>query len=162
MTMAAEEDKWDAYPDTILEFAGNPQARIDLRRSLDAKDRNALSALGLATPFAVFSAENPGGEDPEEKADGREARRKQRRNELRTAALQEALRTRGIPFVPVDGVSPDGDHREHCVAAAMSRELAVEISRELHQLALFWYDGTRFWLLPAIAMERPAPLPRST
>jgi hypothetical protein len=40
-----------------------------------------------------------------------------------------------------------------------SLEDAVGMARELDQLALFWYDGTSFWLVPARVGERPLALP---
>jgi hypothetical protein len=41
----------------------------------------------------------------------------------------------------------------------MPRDDAVALARELAQLALFWYDGKRFWLLPAEADDAPRTLP---
>jgi hypothetical protein len=64
-----------------------------------------------------------------------------------------------VPFVDVDGASPDGEYRERCVAAAMPRDEAARLAARFEQLALFWFDGTDFWLLPAEASEAPRRLP---
>jgi hypothetical protein len=155
------DEKWRAYPDTILEF-GSPPApplRIDLRERLGDDARSRLAALGLATAFGVFTAENPAGENAEDEATPDEEAREERRNVHREGRLERELRERGAPFVRVDGVSPDGSYREHCVATLVARDEAVALARRFEQLALFWYDGSAFWLLPALAEKAPQRLP---
>jgi hypothetical protein len=60
------EAKWASYPCTILEFAPPERVRIDLRLPLGRPERAALASLGLDRPFAVLTAENPFGENPED------------------------------------------------------------------------------------------------
>lgn len=153
------EEKWRAYPDTVLEFAGSPPLRIDLRRPLGAADRAALAARALDQPFGVFTAENPAGENAEDEPSPSEAEQRERTNARRAGVLETELQRRRVAYVHVDGASPDGKYREHCVATLMPREEAVAFARRFEQLALFWYDGGHFWLLPAMATKSPQRLP---
>jgi hypothetical protein len=162
MAAADEGDKLEQYPNTILEFYLEPPVRVDLRRRTDPASLRPLAGAGLVGPFAVMTAENPHGESAEDEPDAREARREAVRNARRTGALVDELTRRGTRFVAVDGVSPDGDHRERCVAVSLPRDEAVTTARRFAQLALFWYDGDRFWLLPAEADAQPRPLPAGT
>jgi len=159
MADETSDEKLDQYPNTVLEFEGRPGARVDLRRPLDRASLEAIARLGLGGAFAVLTAENPHGENAEDEPSAEEARRQEARNERRTSALVRELTRRGAPFVYVDGVSPDGSYRERCVAVPMPRHDAVALARQFSQLAIFWYDGGRFWLLPAEADDEPRPLP---
>lgn len=155
------DEKWRAYPNTILEFETTPPLRIDLRERLDGDARAALASAGLATAFGIFTAENPVGDNAEDAPSPGVERAKERANERREGTLERDLRERGVPYVRVDGVSPDGKYREHCVATLMAREEAVALARRSGQLALFWYDGWAFWLLPALADKAVQRLPTS-
>ena len=156
------EEKWGSYGETVLEFPGPPALRIDLRRPLDDAARTAMRGLGLHGTFAVLTAENPAGQNPEDAPSERAAEQREERNERRTSRLEQALATAAVPFVAVDGSAPDGTYRERCVAAVMPQRDAVELARRLDQLALFWFDGRDFWLLPAEADAEPERLPRDT
>jgi hypothetical protein len=153
------DEKLEQYPNTILEFETTPGVRVDLRRPVDRKAVRALARVGLDREFAVLTAENPHGEHAEDVGSGGEARAQNARNERRTGVLVRELTRRGVRFVFVDGVSPDGSYREHCVAVPMPRNEAVALARQFSQVAIFWYDGGRFWLLPAEVDEAPRPLP---
>ena len=156
---AQTDEKWDAYPETLLEFCTTPALRIDLREPVRAEAGTALRALGLGAPFGVFTAENPAGANADDAPTERDQARREHRNEQRAESLEGELTARGIPFVRVDGVSPDGEYREHCVATLTSREEATALARRYAQLALFWFDGNAFWLLPGIATKPPRRLP---
>lgn len=156
-----EAEKFDQYPNTVLEFRDAAGTRVDLRRPLDDADRAGLARLGLGGPFAVFTAENPCGENVEDEPGPAEAAAQAWRNERRTSRLERDLTSRGVPFVEVDGAAPDGSYRERCVAALMPREEAARLAAEFEQLALFWFDGRDFWLLPARADQEPRRLPAS-
>ena len=156
---ATEDEKWDAYAETILEFAGPPLVTVDLRLPLTAPTRRALHEIVGSERFAVFTAENPAGENAEDAPSGREESRKERSNERRRDELGAELRSLGVPCKAVEGVAPSGDYRERCVAVVMPRDDAVAFARRFDQLALFWFDGGRFWVLPAIARREPRPLP---
>lgn len=154
-------EKWKQYPNTVLEFDGSPALRIDLRQPVTVAARDGLRRLGLTGPFAVLTAENPCGENVEDAPTDRQADAREERNERRTSRLENALVRDGTAFALVDGVSPDGSYREHCLAILLPEADAVELARQLEQLALFWFDGDAFWLLPAEAEQPPTRLPRS-
>ena len=68
----------------------------------------------------------------------------------------------GNRFVDVDACSPDRTHCECSVAVIMEQREAIELARELEQVAIFWFDGSRFWILGAIVDADPLMLPRSS
>lgn len=156
-----EDEKWSAYHATILEFCGPPPVSVDLRDPVDDDVRARIRSLGIDAPFAVLTAENPNGENPEDAPSEGAARRREERNERRVSRLEQALAAAGVRFALVDGTAPDGSYRERCVAAMMPQADAVALAKRLDQLALFWFDGRDFWLLPAEADARPERLPRN-
>ena len=62
----------------------------------------------------------------------------------------------------VDACSHDRSHCECSVAVVMERDRALALARELEQIAIFWFDGKRFWILGAIVESDPLMLPRSS
>jgi hypothetical protein len=88
---ATEDAKWDAYAETVLEFPGPPLVTVDLRLPLAPPTRRALRETVGAERFAVFTAENPAGENAEDAASGREESRRERRNEDRRGELAAEL-----------------------------------------------------------------------
>ena len=157
--MSDEREKYQAYPHTVLAFHGATPCRIDLRTALRPDDRRRLAALPVAAPFAVLTAENPEGENVEDADDAGEAAEQERDNRRRTRTLVATLEAEGVPYVRVDGMAPDGDYCERCVAVSLSLAEAVTLAGLARQLALFWYDGEAFWLVPAEADEPPRRLP---
>jgi hypothetical protein len=162
MTNPEHEEKWRLYPNTLLEFPECDAAAIDLRRPLQDPDRDLLRDLGLDQPFGVLTAENPCGLNAEDAASEKQAEVREKKNRERMTRLVETLNARGLHFLMVDGVSPDGDYREHSVAIAADRDECIALARELDQLAIFWYDGHDFWLYPAEIEEVPTRLPPTT
>jgi hypothetical protein len=155
----SEDAKWDAYPNTILEFLGPTPLRIDLRLPVSAEIVDGLRRIGLDGPFGVFTAENPRGENVEDEESARQAEKREEVNDRRTTTLERLLTRSGTPFVLVDGLAPDGDYREHCVAVLTSRSEVVHMAKRFEQLALFWFDGSAFWLVPAEIDQTPRRLP---
>ena len=155
-------EKLRDYASTLLEFAGPPPLRLDLRRPMTDGDRAALRALGVASAFAVLTAENPGGEHAEEEAAPPDAQREEARNQRRTARLLDHLGRIGAPALRVDSVAATGGFRERCVATPATQAERVELARRFDQVALFWYDGGQFWLLPATVDAKPRVLPDDT
>ena len=96
------EDKWAQYPCTILEFAPPDRLRIDLRRPLGAPERATLAALGLDRPFAVLTAENPMGENAEDKPTAAQEAATERRNMTRREELEAEQRRAGVEYQPCD------------------------------------------------------------
>ena len=142
---------WPKYPETVLSFSTTPGLEIDLRSPLSTEARDGLARAGLGDPFAVMTAFDPQGRDltPEE-------------NEARRAGLEKTLRARGTPFLNVDCCSPDRSHCERSVAISIPQDEATGLARELEQVAYFWFDGQRFWIVGALLPTDPLALPRSS
>ena len=142
---------WPRYPETILRFSTEPEIEIDLRRIPLADALAKLEAAGFGQPFAVVTASDPQGRNlsPEE-------------NERRKCDLDRRLSGDGYKFAHVDACSPDGAHCECSVAVLMPQGKAIELARELEQVAIFWFDGRRFWIVGALAESDPLMLPRSS
>src|SRR5688572_11844427 len=142
---------WPRYPETVLDFATTPPIEIDLRKVPSGDAIAALKSAGLGQPFAIMTAFDPRGENlsPSE-------------NEKRRQQLDERLRSSGYRFTRVDCCSPDRSHCECSVAVVMPQEKAIDLARELEQVAIFWFDGSRFWILGGLAETDPLMLPRSS
>ena len=142
---------WPHYPETILIFSSRPKVEIDLRQIPSDKLLTALGSIGLGDPFAVLTAFDPRGHDLSDAE-----------NEKRRRDLNDRLRRGGYKFLEVDACSPDLTHCECSVAVVMPQQEAIALARELEQVAIFWFDGKRFWILGAIVESDPLMLPRSS
>ena len=151
----SDDPAWDRYPETILEFFHEPDdaapaVRVDLRAPLEREARERLAELGLDGPFGVVTAAAPRGAAQLDDFD-----------RARQAELDEVARAVGGPATRrVDGVSPDGEHRERSVAVRLPKSEVVELGRRWQQSAVFWYDGADFWLLGALVEAAAERLPR--
>jgi hypothetical protein len=145
---APKKEAWSSYPETVLVFAGEPEMTIDLREELPPATKNALRAMGLAEPFAVLTSYNPRGEN----ISGAE-------NKRRFKELEAELSSAGYAFVVIDACSPDKSHCECSVVLKGDRQTALDIARRWDQVAIFWFDGGRFWIYGAISPIEPIPLP---
>jgi hypothetical protein len=155
------DQKWQAYHGTVLELVDDerPCLRIDLRKPDIPALAERLAALGLAPPVAIMTAENPHGANAEDAPSERQEARQEVRNDGRHETLLAELREVGMPFARVDGVAPDGEYRERCVALPLGREQGRSLARRLGQLAFFWFDGERVWLEPGVADHEREVLP---
>jgi hypothetical protein len=144
---APSDPRWVRYVETTLRFH-TPAVAIDLRQALDAAALAGLEQLGLGSSFAVWTAENPFGEEK----DGASNRERRER-------LEGELAAREVPFRRVTAESADGRYREECVAAAVDLPAAREMASALGQMALFWFDGRRFLLVGALVEAEPVSLP---
>jgi hypothetical protein len=146
-----QDPDWPRYPETILEFATTPAVEIDLRTIPSKAAIGALKAAGLGQPFAIITAFNPRGENvsPAE-------------NEKNTRELATRLRSSSYRFAQVDACSPDRSHCECSFAVVMLQDEALDLARELEQVAIFWFDGGRFWILGALVETDPLMLPRNS
>ena len=142
---------WPRYPETILSFSTGPVVEIDLREIPSDRSLAELEAAGFGQPFAVLTAFDPRGKDlsPAE-------------NERRRRDLDELLTAEGYQFAHVDACSPDRAHCERSVAVVIAQEKALHLARELEQVAIFWFDGRRFWILGVIGESDPLMLPRNS
>lgn len=124
---------------------------IDLREIPSKRAIEDLAAAGFDQPFAVLTAFDPHGHNfsPSE-------------NETRRRDLDARLTKSGYNFVSVAACSPDRTHCEGSVAVVMPQKNAIALARELEQVAIFWFDGARFWILGAQLEADPMMLPRSS
>lgn len=142
---------WPRYPETILSFATRPPIQIDLRAIPSDAALSQLKGAGFGEPFAIMTAFDPKGRDLSETE-----------NKGQQSAFEQRLAASGYRFVRVEACSPDRSHCESSVAVIMSREDAVATAKRLEQVALFWFDGARFWILGGIVETDPLMLPRSS
>jgi uncharacterized protein DUF3293 len=151
MTLSPDQldPDWHRYPDTVLRFRTTPEVRVDLREPVSKDLLARMEQIGFGGPFAVLTAHDPRGEDEPAEV-----------NDRRAAELDERLESAGAQFVHVDACSPDGSHCEMSVAAAIPKDLAVRLACEFEQVAIFWFDGEKFWIVGALAPADPVMLPR--
>lgn len=142
---------WPRYPETVLTFSTEPPVEIDLREVPSERAIAQLAAAGLAEPFVVLTAFDPRGENLSREE-----------NERRKKDLDRRLREAGYRFVHVDACSPDRSHCECSAAILMPQDKAIALAKELEQVAVFWFDGGRFWILGALAEADPRMLPASS
>jgi len=150
-TPEQHDPDWPRYPETVLTFSTKPAVEIDLREIPSEGALARLRAAGFGQPFAVLTAFDPRGQNLSAVE-----------NEKRRSELDERLRTEGYKFARVDACSPDRSHCECSVAVLMPQDKAVKLARELEQVAIFWFDGKRFWILGAIVESDPLMLPRNS
>jgi hypothetical protein len=150
-TRRPEDDPgWACYGDTVIEFRrGRRRTQLDCRVAVDVAVRDALVQLGLAGPFVVLTACNPGG-SPAAAAEDRR----------RTARLARRLRGHGLRPVRADGGSPDRAHVEPGWAVAMDLAAARRLAAADGQSAIFRFDGARMWIEPVLVDADPIALPR--
>jgi hypothetical protein len=146
-----QDPDWSRYPETILAFATTPAVVIDLRKVPSEAEIAALTAAKLGQPFAIMTAFDPRGDNlsPAE-------------NEKRTQELDTRLRASSYRFAQVDACSPDRSHCECSFAVVMPQKQALDLACEFEQVAIFWFDGHRFWILGALAETDPMILPRNS
>ena len=151
LTPDEHDPDWPRYPETILTFSTSQPVEIDLREIPSPQALTQLSVAGFGEPFVVLTASDPRGENlpPAE-------------NERRNRELNRRLRKAGYRFARVDACSPDRNHCESSAAVVMPREEAIALAKELGQVAVFWFDGARFWILGVLAEADPEMLPRSS
>ena len=142
---------WRNYPETILTFSTRPPVEIDLRQAVSDKTLTDLRKIGFDTSFAVMTAYDPRGRDLSAA-----------QNEKRRRELNQRLKAGGYRFLEVDACSPDRSHCECSVAVVMSQDEAVALAKELEQVAIFWFDGARFWIVGALVEADPLMLPRNS
>lgn len=140
---------WHRYPDTVLHFRTTPEVRVDLREPVSREVLGSMERIGFGKPFAVLTAHDPRGEDESAEVNAR-----------RAALLDEKLESSGARFERVDACSPDGSHCEASVAAEIPQDFATRLAREFEQVAIFWFDGEKFWIVGALAPADPVVLPR--
>lgn len=139
---------WGEFRHTVLHFASEPPLRVDLRDPVSADVRAQLSALGFERSFGVITASNPMGRTEPAAV-----------NAELGAKLQRDLAAMERRFTSVEACSPDGSHCEHSFAVVLELQPLVALACQYDQLAIFWYDGEAFWILPARSSVRALRLP---
>ncbi len=145
------DPRWRHFPDTILEFPDCAGLRVDLRKDLDPALVDRLNTASAGSSLAVVTACNPAGR-----------RLSEAENSQRTAALRDELEKKPLRFVRADGLSIDGKHRERGFACAADETTALSVARRWEQLAIFFFDGSRFCIVPTSSNDGPRvrfPLP---
>jgi hypothetical protein len=150
-SLDSHDPDWPKYPETVATFSTRQPLEIDLRAIPSAASLAALNAAGLGEPFAIMTAFDPRGENLPAAE-----------NERRARDLERKLVENGHHFTRVDCCSPDRSHCERSVAVVMPQQEAIELARELEQVAIFWFDGQRFWIVGAMVETDPLMLPRSS
>ena len=138
---------WGRYPDTILKFP-SVGVDIDLRQPISPRSLLVLAVGGLAKPFAVVTACNPMGGSLDDGA-----------NQRLSAVLTAQVQDRFPGARPVHGTSPDGSHVEPGWAIPAPLEEARSLAARFFQTAIFWFDGTRFSIVPVHTAGPPLTLP---
>lgn len=150
-TPEQHDPDWPRYPETILSFLTKPVVEIDLRAIPSERAISDLKAAGLGHAFAILTAFDPGGRDISLSE-----------NKRRSRDLGQRLNVEGYSFAHVDACSPDRAHREGSVAVVMPQDKAIDLAREMEQVAIFWFDGARFWILGVLVESDPLMLPRNS
>jgi hypothetical protein len=142
------------YASTQLAFTrwekdGVSKCTIDLRQAVGPTQVRWLRDLGLGKPFAVITACNPGGEALSEDE-----------NDELAAELKEVLEANEVDTsVSCTGCSADMTHFEPGLAIVVEEPEAADVAEQFDQLAMFWFDGERFWIVPVTAGGKPVGLP---
>jgi hypothetical protein len=131
--------------ETVLRFA---DFEVDLRRRLTARQLQQVCSVGLGRRFGIVTPCNPRGEKLLASA-----------NRRRLARLERRLAAAGLAYRPADGLSIDRRHCERGFAVAATRRDLVALGRAFDQLAVFWFDGSRFLLVWCDRPGRGLPLP---
>ena len=94
---------------------------------------------GWPKKFAVVTAHNPDGQWMDPAA-----------NDAADEALRDAIEKLGLTYFRVTGGSRDEKHREPGWGfSPATPQLAQELSQRFRQLAFFWIENDRLWLLDA-------------
>lgn len=139
--------EWGDFPCTHLRFVDAPEVVIDVRGHVTQETRAALAAHGLTGAFSVVTAQNPMGKTQSPEVNAKLA-----------VKLQAYVQSLGVPYARVQACSPDRSHCEESVAVVLARHDAVRLAREYDQLAIFWFDGDAFWIVPARSSKPAARL----
>ncbi len=150
-TPDAHDPDWPKYPETVLTFSTTPPLEIDLHAVPSPEALSRLASAGLGEPFVIMTAFDPRGENLPAAE-----------NDRRQRDLESRLSKSGYSLTSVDCCSPDRSHCERSVAVQMPQKEAVDLARELEQVAIFWFDGRQFWIIGAMVETDPLMLPRSS
>jgi hypothetical protein len=147
--MSPEDDpNWAQYVHTILELFADHSLAVDLTKPVSAEALAMLAEHGIGPTFAVLTACNPFGQRIDDGSN-------QRLSQMLAADVVAADR----PWVPADGVSPDGSHREVGIAVMLAKDDARALARKYGQSAFYWFDGACMWIVGAVVDAADVRLP---
>lgn len=139
---------WGDFPHTVLHFADASSDSIDLRKEVSAEAIRVLTRIGLEWSFGVITAHNPMG-----------ITQSTQWNDAIAAELLREVAAMGVPFALLDACSPDRSHCERSIAVSAPCSGLIQLARSYDQLAIFWFDGSSFWIVPARSTMDQVRLP---
>ncbi|HEY5087064.1 MAG TPA: DUF3293 domain-containing protein [Gemmatimonadaceae bacterium] len=142
---------WGDFPDTVLHFASATTFSVDLRRDIDGATSAYLSCLGFERSFGVVSAQDPMGVTPTATA-----------NADLAARLQTEVAAMRAAYACLDACNPDRSHCEKSIAIALDLQSSIALAYRYNQLAIFWFDGESFWIVPVYSDNAVLRLPAPT
>lgn len=111
---------------------------------------NVLFMAPFALPkgsFAIITASNPNG-----------VVLPRRDNHLLRLKLVRTLRYTHVRCQGLWGVSPDLSHAEYSFVVRCSLAKALWLGRCFEQIAIYWFDGNRLWLVYCQNPTKPLPM----
>lgn len=145
---SSDEADWGAFATTVLRFDSAPAFAIDLRQPVDRTARRWFREIGFERSFGVVTAMDPMG-----------VKQTREVNQRLAASLQKEVAGLGVAKARVDACSTDESHCEGSVAIALELNSVVDLAYRHEQLALFWFDGESFWIVPARSNKEKLRLP---
>ncbi|MEO6777921.1 MAG: DUF3293 domain-containing protein [Gemmatimonadaceae bacterium] len=139
---------WGDFPRTVLHFLSESPFALDLQANIRDTELAALEEAGFEHTFCIVTAQDPMGiEQPPET------------NAMLVAKLEADVAQLKAHHVEVDACSPDSSHCEQSMAVDVDLEVAVSLASRYDQLAIFWFDGATFWIVPARSSKSRLRLP---
>lgn len=141
---------WGDFPETVLHFDSTPALVVDLRRHIGPTVLAEIRRTGLGRSFGIVTAQDPMGVTQTKEVNAALATR-----------LRADIAELHVPYVRVDACSPDRSHCEQSVAVELGLQQLIDLACRYDQLALFWFDGVAFWIVPARSANARTRLPVS-
>jgi hypothetical protein len=121
---------------------------VDLRCEIDPGVCRYFITVGFERSFGIVSGQDPMGQHPT-----------LAENERLAASLQQEVSGLSVAQSSVTAFSPDGSHCEKSVAIALDLESLIALADRYRQLAIFWFDGDSFWIIPVRSSMAKLRLP---
>ena len=144
----ANDPSWEHYATTTLQLLADRSLVVDLTREVPPAALAALVEQGVGPTFGVLTACNPHGRALDDVW-----------NRRLTHLLRIDVASGGRAWVPADGISPDGKHRETGFAVSLPKPDARALACKYGQSAFFWFDGASMWLVGAVVVSDDLRLP---
>lgn len=132
----------------MLYFDSDSTLVLDLRKKISATARIELGRLGFEHSFGVVTAQDPLGAPQTPAA-----------NERLAATLRQEVAALRCVCASVNACNSDRSHCEQSIAAALDLKSLIAIAHGYAQLAIFWFDGNAFWIIPVRSSNERLQLP---